>query len=355
MQWLDNPYINKDFCTEQLAPFPPLRSDSVAVQKLLELCPVHHVTPLICDARLSDALGVCKVLLKIEEQRMGLGSFKALGAAYVIAKHAAAIKTDTISWERALEGETFITASAGNHGLSLAAGARIFGAKAVIVLSKTVPESFAQRLHEKGTDVIIAGKDYQQSLDKALELSQEKGWQLVSDTTWPDYIDTAMDVMEGYTQLADEITQQVPSSPSHVFLQAGVGGLASAAARVLRKHWGTSGEGGPQIIIVEPEAAPALLRSIAAQKPLVTQGPVSDMGRLDCKEPSWAALKSLAQDADAFMTITEEEAQEGVKLLNSCGVKTSSSGGAGFAGALAAKERLDINAKLLFVISEGVA
>ena len=63
---------------------------------------------------------------------MGLGSFKALGAAFVIASDAAknlkSFSKDA-NWSSALNGKTYISASAGNHGISLAAGARIFGAR----------------------------------------------------------------------------------------------------------------------------------------------------------------------------------------------------------------------------------
>ena len=87
--------------------------------------------------------------------RMGLGSFKALGAAYVIA-HEAQLGS--------LEGRTYVTASAGNHGMSVAAGAKVFGAKSVIYLSETVPAVFADRLREKGAEVVIEGSDYEASM-----------------------------------------------------------------------------------------------------------------------------------------------------------------------------------------------
>ena len=87
--------------------------------------------------------------------------------------------------------------------------------------------------------------------------------------------------------------------------------------------------------MVEPAFAPALFESIRAGRPVTTSGPVSSMGRLDCKEPSHLALKYLAREADTFMTITETEAAEGVALLLRHEIGTSPSGGAGFAGLLA--------------------
>ena len=78
---------------------------------------------------LPDFLLQGNLWVKDERERMGLGSFKALGAAYVIASDAQSLTESPCS--TTLEGKTYVTASAGNHGLSLAAGAKIFGAKAI--------------------------------------------------------------------------------------------------------------------------------------------------------------------------------------------------------------------------------
>ena len=107
------------------------RDDASGVARLLTLCPVHAETPLTALPDLARALNIAQLWVKEERARMGLGSFKALGAAHAIACAAAqAVQND--NWTQALTGQTFITASAGNHGLSLAAGARLFGAQAII-------------------------------------------------------------------------------------------------------------------------------------------------------------------------------------------------------------------------------
>jgi len=140
------------------APWPSV--DAAAVQGLLARCPAAAETPLVAVPGLGPDLWV-----KDERGRMGLGSFKALGAAYVIACDAAATGTEDMS--RALAGRSYVTASAGNHGLSVAAGARVFGARAVVYLAETVPESFAARLREKGAEVVRAGADYAGSIAAA--------------------------------------------------------------------------------------------------------------------------------------------------------------------------------------------
>ena len=103
------------------APFPSTDVDKVS--SLLKKCPISSKTPLL---ELENFLPHGNLWVKDERERMGLGSFKALGAAYVIASHAQDLTKNPCS--TTLEGKTYVTASAGNHGLSLAAGAKIFGA-----------------------------------------------------------------------------------------------------------------------------------------------------------------------------------------------------------------------------------
>jgi len=307
---------------------------------------------------LAETLGLAGLWVKDETKRMRLGSFKALGGAYAVAQMIcdAADTTDpmTPAAQRIAKNLTFITASAGNHGLSVAAGSQAFGAQAVIYLSDTVPESFADRLRAFGARVERDGATYEDSMKAAAEAAEANGWALLSDSSWPGYSDRPHVLMEGYLVLMAEVIDALVPPPGHIFLQAGVGGLAGACAAMARQAWGEV----PKIVVVEPEAAPALAGSISAGKPVVGAGPVSAMGRLDCKEPSLIALRGLARDADMFATITEDEAQAGTELCAEAGLPTTPSGAAGLAALLAARGepeplRLHAGSRALVIISEG--
>lgn len=325
-------------------PFPV--ADASIVAQMLKMCPAHQETPLLESPDLADLAGVARVWIKDERQRMGLGSFKALGAAFAIARAATETGIDDLS--KALSGRTFVTASAGNHGLSVAAGARVFGARAVIYIADTVPEPFAKRLRSYGAEVVREGADYEASMQAAETAARSHGWTLLSDSSWEGYTDPASRVMEGYLQLAAETARQMPEAPTHILLQAGVGGLAAAVAAHARAVWGDD----PQIIVVEPDHAPALFESIRAGKLVTADGPESCMGRLDCKTPSLVALAGLSRDADLFVTITEEEAAAGVATLGRLGFETTPSGGAGLA-ALLAGLNLGPRARVFAILSEG--
>ncbi|MBV7378994.1 pyridoxal-phosphate dependent enzyme [Maritimibacter dapengensis] len=336
-----NPYRKTGLDHPALEQMPYPKSDARAALTRIDRCPEHRVTPLVASPALAGLAGVGEMRIKDERGRMGLGSFKALGAAHVIAVHAE---------EGRAKGQTYVAASAGNHGLSVAAGARTFGAKSRIFLSETVPDAFAERLQREGAEVVRAGATYEASMAAAEAEAQATGAALLSDSSWPGYAELPHILMEGYLILMAEIEDQLDAPPTHIFLQAGVGGLAGAAAASARRMWGDT----PRIVVVEPDAATALFGSIEAGAPTVAEGPVSEMGRLDCKEPSLIALKGLARDADDFLTITEAEGAAGAEACAAAGLGTTPSGAAGIAGCIAAQGAfgLDGSSRVLTILSE---
>ena len=257
---------------------------------------------------------------------MGLGSFKALGGAYAVLRLIEA---------RGRADVTFVTASAGNHGLSVAAGARVFGATARIHIARTVSEHFADRLRAEGATVVRSGDTYEASIAAAIADAEATGAIHLADGSWPGYTEPPRLVMEGYTVIAEELREAFETAgpdadawPDVVYLQAGVGGLAAAMAARIRAAWSVQ----PRIIVIEPEAAPCLRESMRAGRIITVDGPVSEMGRLDCKTPSLLAFDILRETADAFETVSEAEAAAAVELMAAEGLATTPSGAAGVAG-----------------------
>ena len=341
-----NPHRSIGLNVDILRDMPAPSTNAAQVQALLTRCPSAAVTPLVEATDMATDLGLGKISIKDERNRMGLGSFKALGASYVIAYSAVVQSQDQSQ-------KTYVTASAGNHGLSVAAGAKAFGAASVVFICDTVPEAFATRLAAQGAQVMRAGKTYEQSMAAAQAAAEGNGWSLLSDSSWPGYSEPSHRLMEGYTALMAEADTQM-QAPSHIFLQAGVGGLAAAAAAMARKLWRQE----PAIVVVEPHNAPALHDCIQAGDFVTATGPDSAMGRLDCKEASLIALKGLSYDADFFALISEEEGQAGADYAASHGMESTASGAAGLAGLLASQKHrdalnLDSNAHVMLIMSEG--
>ncbi len=332
MKIVSNPFRNGAKLADR-APYPSTDTTGLGRHRLF--CPDFLETPLVDASALAP---VANLWVKDERSRMDLGSFKALGAAYVIACQASELSRTPDG--NMLAGRTYVTASAGNHGMSMAAGARVFGANAVVYIAETVPESFADRLRAQAAQVVRAGSDYAASMETASRAAQDNGWTLLSDSSWEGYTYLPHLLMEGYLQMAVEAADQCPEAPTHILLQAGVGGMAGAVAAHARKVWGDA----PRIVVVEPSAAPALQASIEAGRCVFADGPDSIMGRLDCKEPSLIALNGLARDADLFLTLDDAAVAAQLPVMAQAGLETSASGGAGVAAVLddAAREAMGI-------------
>ena len=297
--------------------------------QLLNMCPTYTPTPT-----LQKHWGGMTFWIKDETDRMGLGAFKALGGVYAVAQlimgdniQQSEITLDSIR-EKARQ-LTFVCASAGNHGMAVAAGANLFGATARIHLSDTVPEAFKTRLQSKGAQVIRSGSNYEQSILAAIEDADENGYIHLADGSWPGYTQAPRLVMEGYTVIAEELRGEFELSsdwPTHVFLQAGVGGIAASVTYMIRKNWPVQ----PQIIVVEPDSAPCLKHSVEAGEIVTVSGPVSNMGRLDCKAPSMLAFEILKSAADHFVVISDKQAQLAADEMTEDGLPTTASGAAGY-------------------------
>ena len=330
-----------------------VRTDVDNVRKVVAACLKPEVSPLI-DSNLAKKNGINSLWFKDERNRLGVGSFKAIGASYVMAHEAINKIGYDFSEEElrsSLKGRTFVTASAGNHGISLAYGAQQFGAKAIIYLSKTVPSNFIGYIESFGAEVVIEGKNYEASMAAAEQAANRNDWTLLSDSTWEGY-SAGIDVMAGYLVMASEAFEQCPENPTHIFLQGGIGGYPASVAACARKYYGDK----PKIVIVEPTEGRVLQASIEAGKAIESPGEVSNMGRLDCKVASLGALSSLAQTANYFMTITDEEATACLSELEENGLQTSESGGAGYAGLLKCIQNngceIGPDSKVLLILTE---
>lgn len=354
----------------QLARLPrmttPFQLDTRKPWTLINQCPSYRATPI---REIATAAGQ-RLLIKDETVRFSLGAFKALGGFYAVAaflleqwqldneNHTPdANQLFDEDFQQWASQYTFVCASAGNHGMAVAKGAQLFNSRSRIYLAETVAETFAERLRALGAEVVRAGKIYEDSM-QAAQAYCEHGRDneiLLADSSWPGYTRMPLLVMEGYTVMAEELRRSFAAAddwPTHVFLQAGVGGLAAAVAYHIRQHWAVQ----PQITAVEPEAAPCLFESHRQGTLTSVMGPISSMGRLDCKEASMLAFEALQHYADNFVCITEAEASEAVAMLAEKDIATTPSGAAGVAALLAAKRlALDVEATAtsLAIVTEG--
>lgn len=346
------------------------------VERFLSFRANHKPTPLQSLSGLAGKLGVASIHMKDEGFRLDLGSFKALGGSYAVirlvleeasrqfGKPVDIGELDTAAVRRIAEGMTVGCATDGNHGKSVAAGAQLVGAKAAIFVHSGVSDERVAAIAQYGAEMIRIEGTYDDSVAAAERICKENGWIVVSDTSWPGYERIPGLVMQGYTAMLREAVAGLPQAPTHVFMQAGVGGLAAAVAGYFDIVFGNA---RPRFVVVEPDRAACLFASARAGRLVkVDHDEPTIMAMLECYEPSLVAWRILARKADAFMTVSEEEAAETMRSLarpvaGDPAIVAGESGGAGLAGFLNAMKDsekraalgLDANSRIFVINTEG--
>ncbi|MFD0982743.1 diaminopropionate ammonia-lyase [Tropicimonas aquimaris] len=304
-------YSNKQAAVLNDAAFETARST-------ISAWPGYATTPLLGLPGIAAEAGVAALHYKDEGGRFGLGSFKALGGAYAVlrllTREVAARKgIDAPQIEEILAGVhddvistiTVCCATDGNHGRSVAWGARIFGCKCVIFIHATVSEGRKSAIEAYGAEVRRCAGNYDDSVREADETARAEGWFVVSDTSYPGYTEIPKDVMQGYEVMAAEAAEQLDAGPTHVFVQTGVGGVAAAVAAQLRRRYG--GAQAPRVILADPEDSACWLETIRNGEPTAVTGDLDTlMAGLACGEISllaWDVLKPLC-----FATISVADA-----------------------------------------------
>jgi len=174
----------------------------------------YEPTPLHRLSGLAVELGVGEILIKDEGLRLGLGSFKALGGCYAVTRlvlEAASqclgrpVGIDELNSADVRETAgrmTVACATDGNHGRSVAQGAQLAGTKAVIFVHSGVSGERVAAIAGFGAEIIRVDGNYDDSVSEAARVCGERGWIVVSDTSWPGYERIPGLVMQGYTAIA---------------------------------------------------------------------------------------------------------------------------------------------------------
>ena len=336
--------------------------------------PGYKPTPLCQLASLAQATSVDKLFYKDESQRFGLKSFKALGGAYAVARQLQAriyqhcgesATIDDLLGERyqsIIDDVVISCATDGNHGRSVAWGCQMFGCRCVIYIHQDVSMGRQQAMQALGAEVIRVDGNYDHSVKRA---DIEAGYHqriIVSDTSYPGYMEIPKDVALGYTVMLAEAVEQLQGSiPTHVFIQAGVGGLAAAVCAYFWELWG---EQRPRFIVVEPEQANCLQQSARRGEPVAVEGDLDTlMAGLSCGEVSTLAWEILKTGVNDFMTVSENAVAPCMRLLahGEPAIEAGESAVAGIAALLAARKDsalsstlgLDESSRIFVIGTEG--
>lgn len=294
------------------------------------------------------ALGVAEVLVKDESARLGLPSFKVLGASWAVYRALLArlgATPDEVPTFAALSKAvgplrplSLVAATDGNHGRAVAHMAALLGLEAAIYVPDNTVRARIDAIASEGASVTVVDGGYDDAIRRSAQDASETCL-VISDTSWEGYEEVPAWVIEGYETVFEEIEEQLGgrACPDFVAAPIGVGALAAA---VVRHYWSRIGPAGPaarpRIIGVEPTSAACVLESVAAGEIITLEHPQdSIMAGLNCATPSLIAWPAVSRGIDAYLAVPDARVPEAMRVLAADGIVAGESGAGGLAGMLA--------------------
>jgi diaminopropionate ammonia-lyase len=360
----------------------PVRTDAPSIAPIAtsprgfhESIPGYEPTPLRSAPGAARRLGVEQVLVKDESRRLGLPSFKVMGASWAIYRallaHLGAGMREVPTLEHLaravapLRPFSLSAATDGNHGRAVARVAALLGLEAVIYVPANMAPARIDAIEREGASVTVVDGGYDDAVRRSAADAGER-CMVISDTSWEGYEQIPGWVIEGYSTVLEEIDEVLARDgrrpPDVVVVQIGVGALAAA---VVRHYRGVAGS-RPLLIGVEPTSAACVLESVAAGwRVELDHAQDSIMAGLNCATPSLVAWPLVSRGIDVYVAVPDDGVPLAMRLMADDGIAAGETGAAGLAGMIALIEdpatvaartalALERSASVLLLCTEGV-
>ncbi len=305
--------VNKNTLRDQHDwPAPP-----AAIAAFHRRMPAYSPTLLLDAPGLATQLGLGRLLIRAETRRMGLPSFKMLGASWATYQEICAhLGEEPAPWNNInelaanlahLKPFALATATDGNHGRAISFMARLLGFEARIFVPSGMAAARIAAMEAEGASVTVVDGDYDDAVARSGEEASDRCL-VVSDTSWDDYETIPAQVVEGYATIFGEVDDAIEASalahPDLVVVPMGVGAFMAAAVTHYR-----SGRRRPTIVGVEPRDANCIQASAMAGEITHVPGPHrSIMVGLNCGLPSMVAWPRLGSGIDWFVSVEDPAA-----------------------------------------------
>jgi diaminopropionate ammonia-lyase len=319
---------------------PGRRHDENAVRPEVRSVAFHRRLPGYAPTRVVDApalaadLGLAALAVKDESQRLGLPSFKILGASWAVYRLLVGRLGHEPDWTslddlraalRPLGPLTLVAATDGNHGRAVAHMARLLGYAARIFVPARTAAARITAIEGEGAPVTVIDGTYDDAVRASAALATDDVL-VVSDTSWEGYTEVPRTVIEGYATIFAEVDEQLAGAPPEVVVvPMGVGALAAAVVQ----HFAARAT----IVVVEPLTAACGMHSADAGRPVEVPGPHdSIMAGLNCGMVSIVAWPIVSAGADVFVAVDDAAAENAMRDLAAIGVVAGETGAASLAG-----------------------
>ena len=248
-------------------------------------------TPLIDAMALREpAPEGCRLSLKLECLQV-TGSFKARG----VMNKLALLSDDEIA-------RGLVTASGGNHGLGVAYGGWLTGAKATVYLGRNTPAVKAERLAAWGAAVCFEGAGWDEANHAALAHAERDGLSYIHP-----FADEA--VIAGQGTVALEIIEDAPDT-ALLIVPIGGGGLiagVAAAAKAMNPDI--------RVIGVEPSGAPTLYESLRAGRVVTLDAVDTAANTLAPRRSAEINFALIRDHVDDIVLVGDEEMRQAARWL----------------------------------------
>ncbi|NCB42708.1 MAG: diaminopropionate ammonia-lyase [Clostridia bacterium] len=325
MKWIKNEYRKENMADTSSVGI----LEAKKAREFQRSIPSYKETPLVDLLKLSEYLGLQSIYVKDESYRFGVNSFKPLGGAYAIGTYIAkkmGLDIGDLPYEKMISDEvrislgdvTFVSTTDGNHGRGVAWTANRLKQNCVIFMPKGSSVERLANVRAEGAEASITELNYDDTIRMSSELADRNGWVIVQDKDWEGYTDIPLWIMQGYAVMALEAFEElekIGKLPTHVFLQAGVGSMASAVTGFLANAYGSR---CPKIIIVESDKADCYFKTVQAndgQLHFVDGEMDTIMAGLACGEPTNLGWPVIRDYADFFVSLEDSITATGMRVL----------------------------------------
>ena len=223
-----------------------------------------------------------KVYFKPENMQY-TGAYKVRGAYY---------KISTLSEEDRAKG--IITASAGNHAQGVAYAAKLYNAKAVIVMPTNTPLIKINRTKSYGAEVVLYGDVYDDACEHSMKLSEENGYTFI-------HAFNDLDVACGQGSIAMEIIKELPTV-DYILCPIGGGGLCTGVSTLAKML-------NPKIKVigVEPEGANCMQESLKADHVVSLPSVNTIADGTAVRTPGDKLFPYIKANVDEIITVPDDE------------------------------------------------
>ncbi|MFQ5934234.1 MAG: threonine/serine dehydratase [Dehalococcoidia bacterium] len=302
----------------------PTLTDIFKAQQLLRqyLLPtlLHHYPAL---SQLLEA----EVYVK-HENHTPIGSFKIRGGINALAQLDEDVKKRGV-----------IVASSGNFGQAMAFAGQMFGVKAVVVLPENPNPGKAEAIKSFGGELVLYGRDYDESREHILAIAAEKGYYYLNDAEEPAFV-------AGLGTLGLEILEQLPDTEI-VIAPVGGGGLISSLC--------IAGKGiKPDLAIIGVCSEKAPSPYLSWKEGRLVEAPMETDAEGIAVRSSFAAPQKIMREMlDDFVLVSEDEIKRAIVLmLEKTHNLAEGAGAAPLAATLKMKDQIR-NKKTVLILSGG--